>query len=105
MTTLARVSRRVQTAAPQPALVVPALPERPSAPGRLPRDDHGYHNGLASPGRHLERHPRQPIVVQLVLWFKAAPVVGGAMTPSHLGEEDRSLGCLSLAEQHRFVAI
>jgi hypothetical protein len=23
--------------------------------------------------------------VQLVLWFKAAPVVGGAMTTSHLG--------------------
>jgi hypothetical protein len=40
-------------------------------------------------------HPRQPIVVQLVLWFKTAPVVGGPMTPSHLAEEDRSR--LSLA--------
>jgi hypothetical protein len=85
MTTLARVSRRVQTATPQPALAVPAPPGRPPAPGRLPRDDHGHHNGLVSPGRHLERRPRQPIVVQLVLWFKAAPVAGGAMTPSHLG--------------------
>jgi hypothetical protein len=33
--------------------------------------------------------------VQLVLWFKTAPVVGGSMTPSHLAEEDRSR--LSLA--------
>jgi hypothetical protein len=89
MTTLARVSRRVQTATPQSALAVPALPEHPPAPGRLPRDDHGYHNGLASPGRHLERHPRQPIAAQLVLWFNAAPVAGGTMTPSHLGAAAR----------------
>jgi hypothetical protein len=90
MTTLARVSRRVQTATPQPALAVPALPERPPAPGRLPRDDHGYHNGPARRGRHRQRHPRQPIVVQLVLWFKAALVAAGAMTPSHLGAAARS---------------
>ena len=27
--------------------------------------------------------------MQLVLWFKAAPVVGGVMTPSHLGAATR----------------
>ena len=30
----------------------------------LPRDEHGHHDGLAGAGRHLQRHPRQPVVVQ-----------------------------------------
>src|SRR5262249_57603033 len=53
----------------QLALAVPAVPERRAAPGRQPRDDHGYHNGLASPGRHLDPHPPPPILLQLLLSF------------------------------------
>ncbi len=71
----------------------------------LPRDDHRHHDGLAGAGGHLQRHPRQPVVVQLVLGFEAPPVVGGPVPASDLGEEDRGLGGLPLAEQHRLVAI
>ena len=71
----------------------------------LPRDDHRHHDGLARAGGHLQRHARQPVVVQLVLGFEPAPVVGGAVAAGDLGEEDRRLRRLALAEQHRLVAV
>ena len=71
----------------------------------LPRDDHRHHDGLAGAGRHLQRHPGQPVVVQLVLRFEPATVVGSAVPASDFGEEDRRLGGLPLAEQDRLVAI
>ena len=39
-----------------------------------------------------------------VLWFEPPPVVGRAVPPRNLGEEDRCLGGLPLAEQHGIVA-
>ena len=47
--------------------------------------------------------PRQPVVVERVLGLEPAPVVGAAVPTGDLGEEDRRLGGLALAEEHRLV--
>ena len=60
---------------------------------------------LPRAGGHLQRHARQPVVVQPVLGFQPAPVVGSPVAPGDLAEEDRRLGGLPLAEQDRLVAI
>jgi hypothetical protein len=45
------------------------------------------------------------LVVQLVFGFETPTVVGSPVAASDFGEEDRGLGGLPLAEQHRLVAI
>ena len=71
----------------------------------LPCDEHGHHDGLPGAGGHLQPDPRQPIVVQPVLRLEPTPVVSGAVAADNLGQEDRRLGGLPLAEEDRIVSI
>jgi len=71
---------------------------------REPGDEHRHHYGLAGAGRHLQCDARQPVVVKVVLGLEPSPIIGGAMTTGDLGQKDRGLDRLALAEQHGLVA-
>jgi hypothetical protein len=66
---------------------------------RLPCDEHRHDYGLTAARGHFEADSRQRIVVQLVRWLEAAPVVGRAVPSGNLGKEDRRLCCLTLAKE------
>jgi hypothetical protein len=67
---------------------------------RVPRDEHRHNHGLARPCRHLVGDPVQAGVLPLVLLAEAVldPRLGPA---GDLGEEDRRLEGLDLAEEQR----
>ena len=53
----------------------------------------------------LRPHAREPVVVELVLRLEPAAPVGGAVAAGDLGQEDRGLGRLALAEQDAVLAV
>ena len=89
----------------QEPLGEPGVLRRHDLVDRLPGDQHRHHDRLAGAGRHLQRDARQPVVVESVLRLEPPAVVGRAVAAGDLGEEDRRLGRLALAEQHRLVAV
>ena len=72
---------------------------------RLPGDEHRHQDGLAGARGHLEREPRQPAVVDGVLGaddierLRVARLLGG------LGQVDKGLGCLELAEEKAAITV
>src|SRR6266545_3014622 len=71
----------------------------------LPSDQHRHHYRLARTGCHLERYTREAIVVGRILGIDACSVVRVAVPASNLGEVDRGLGGLPLAEEHRLFSL
>ena len=72
----------------------------------LPGDEHRHDDGLAGARGHLERSPREPAVVRLVLGLEPlAPVGVRRMSARDLGQEDRCLGRLALGEDDAVLAV
>src|SRR5215468_466956 len=72
---------------------------------RLPGDEHRHHDGLARPGRHLQRDPVKAAVARGVRVVELVADPGVAHLLCGLGEVDRGLGGLALDEQDRVVAL
>lgn len=67
---------------------------------RLPGDEHRHDNGLARACGHLQRRPGQAGVVHGVRLVETATPVGAGppASPGDLGQEDRRLCSLTLAD-------
>ena len=72
---------------------------------RLPGDEHRHDDGLARAGRHLERDPVEPGVAGLAFSSRRCVLDPGLAVAGDLGEEDRGLERLDLAEEERLLAV
>ena len=71
---------------------------------RLPGDEHGHDDGLAGAGRHLERDAVEPGVARLAVLAELVLDPGLAVA-GDLGQEDRGLEGLDLAEEERLLPV
>ncbi len=72
---------------------------RPEEVLAAPADFASNISGCRADGGHLQGDPGQPGIVLLVVIGQPAAPVGVAVPAGDLGEEDRRLGRLALAEQ------